>query len=109
MESLGALEEAKKLRETVAVLQKQQVALETELDETKEQVKKLADEKTLWREPPRSMDDCKAEMDRKDKLIAELNNKMASFGSRGGASASNKAENSSSKVALRSRSTSYAR
>tara|TARA_A100001035_G_C27546186_1_gene391934 strand:+ start:212 stop:529 length:318 start_codon:yes stop_codon:yes gene_type:complete len=92
LESLGALEEAKKLRETVAVLQKQQVALETELDETKEQVKKLADEKDVMEKNLHAVwMTAKAEMDRKDKLIAELNNKMASFGSRGGASASNKA------------------
>ena len=92
LESLGALEEAKKLRETVALLQKRQVALKVELDETKEQVKKLTDEKDVMEKNLHAVwMTAKAEMDRKDKLIAELNNKMASFSSRGGASASHKA------------------
>ena len=92
LESLGALEEVKKLHEKVAKLEKRNVALEAELDETKEQVKKLVDDKNVLEKNLNAVwMTAKAEMDRKDKRIADLNNKVASFNSSGGVYISKKA------------------
>ena len=80
LESMGAIEEAKKLHEKIAKLEKRNVALEIELDETKEQVKKLVDEKSVLEKNINAVwTTAKAEMDRKDKRIAELNNKSGMF------------------------------
>jgi predicted nucleic acid-binding Zn-ribbon protein len=91
LESLGALEEAKRLRGALAKLEKRNVALESELEETKQQVKKLVEEKSVLEKNLSAVwTTAKAEMDRKDKRIVELNNKVASFSSSGGTLASNK-------------------
>ena len=89
LESIGALEEAKKSKKRCDELEKQKNLLESELNETKDQVKKLTDEKNVLQKNLLAVwNTAKAEMERKDKRISDLNSKIASTNG-GGDSISN--------------------